>query len=163
MRRSFLLFIAFCLAVQAAAPASASDSDFRLMELRRKLREHPSGEEARRDRFSLAEQYFRQGMAREAAEVLKPIHSKNPGTNEELLASVYLLRCARAAGDEKAASALEKELQESLSSRQFVGTFRPEQVRQWNSPTGNHYVFREEVDRMEITLNEKAFYTIDLS
>ncbi len=33
----------------------------------------------------------------------------------------------------------------------------------WNSLLGNHYAFHEEVDRMEIMLNGKSFYTIRLA
>ena len=133
------------------------------MELRQSLREHPAGEEALHNRFAIGEYYFSQNMPVPAAESFGYLSSAEPKTSEELLAAVYLFRCARLMQDEKSAALLEKKLQEALSSRQFIATFHAARERDWRSPLGNHYSFREEVDRLEIQLNEKPFYTIGLS
>ena len=168
--RLFCLCSIVWLAVTAVAPVSANEAgegvsglDFKFMELRQRLREHPSGIQALHDRFALAEYYFQKGMPSLATETLRPFVSREPGNNEELLATVYLLRCAELMHDGEGFAAFEKTLQDALSSKQFVATFLASQTQTWRSRLGNRYVFREEVDRMEITLNDKPFYTIDLS
>lgn len=153
-----------------AAPASANDAevrgpslDFKFMQLRQHLRENPSGDSARHDHFAIGEYYFRQGMPKAAAESFRHIDPSYPRNQEELLAAVYLLRCASLTGDKEAAAERERALLEFLSSKQFIAAFGEAEVKQWVSPLGNRYTIREEVDRLEISLNGSPFHVIDLS
>ena len=172
IRIAFLIFFTLGAILACELPVHAGEAgesslgynpEFKFMELRQSLREHPTGAEALPNHFSIGEYYFSQKMLKLAAESFDRLRTAEPKRSEELLANIYLLLCARSMGDKKNTALIESELQESFSSRQFISIFRAAKDRGWTSPLGNRYVFHEEVDRLEIKLNDKPFYTIDLS
>lgn len=146
-----------------SANASDADLDFKFLELRRQWREDPNGPQSRHYLFAMGEYYFGAGMPSEAVEYFRAIDPEPSRSTEELLATVYLLRCAQASRDVKAAGELKIQLQEALSSKGFFEVFHTERGEVWQSLLGNRYDFTEEVDRLEIRLNDKPFYTINIS
>jgi hypothetical protein len=169
--RTVLLAMVFAAVLAAGSPVLAGDTgerwgagmDFKFMELRQQLRDHPTGDDALHNHFAIGEYYFSRNMPGPAAESFVHLSYAAPKSSEELLSAVYLVRCAFLMHNEKTVAHLKTNLQEALSSRQFVATFSPSREWDFRSPLGNHYHFREEVDRLEIQLNESPFYAINLS
>ena len=158
-------YLVVLLAFLTAGPASwaqesGADYDFKFMELQRQLREHPDHPDARQWTFAIGEYFFLEHNPAAAEQCFNRFKPQISRGTEDLLAVVYLLLSA---GDAKVASALAKELQETLSNKQFFAAFLTAKKQAWLSPLGNQFDLREEVDRLEIKLNGKPFYTIDLS
>lgn len=161
-------FTVITVVILLGSSASAEDAfdathDFKFMELQRDLRENPKGPRARENLFAIGEYYFQENNLKLATEYFRkfaPIKSNNA---EDLIATAYLARCADLAGDTEVTAELKKELEESLSSHSFFSSFNNNHVWSWRSPLGNRFDFREHVDRMEISINDKPFYTINLS
>ena len=158
-------YLLVLLAVLTASPASLAEEssasyDFKFMELRQQLREHPDHPDARHWIFAIGEYYFRQHDLAAAGQYFNRFKPQMGRNAEELLAAVYLLLSTE---DPKTASALTRKLQEALSDKPFFAAFHASKVQAWRSPLGNHFDLKEEVDRLEIKLNGKPFYTIDLS
>ncbi len=133
------------------------------MDLRRQLREHPDGPEARHYLFSIGEYYFEQDMPTAASDCFVRMEPEASRGTEDLLALVYLARCAQVLKNQKMLSFFDAKLQDALASRGFFALFNSARSGTWRSTFGNRFDFKEEVDRLEIRLNEKPFYAISLS
>ena len=170
--RSLRIFFVFMAAAAVTTglpfPAPASEeawdtrTDFKFLELQRELRDDPRGPHSRANLFAVGEYYFHENDPEQAAEHFRRFGPSDPQDPEDLVAMVYLVRCAVLAKDVETASALEKKLQDALSSKHFFVSFDEKHVQPWNSPLGNRFDFRESVDRLEILINGSPFYTINL-
>jgi hypothetical protein len=171
MRRALLALwitalatVGFSLSAPASEEAWDARTDFKFLELQRELREDPHGPRAHADMFAIAEYYFHENDLESAAGFFRRLDlSSDFQDPETLVATAYLARCASLAGDTGTAAALEKKLQEALSSKNFFASFDEKNVLSWTSPLGNRFDFRELVDRLEISINGSPFYTINLS
>ena len=164
----------FCLTAVAVmgffplpAPASeavfSASQDFKFLELQRDLRENPKGPSARQDLFAMGEYYFQENIPSQAADYFGQLKPSKLKKTEDLLAIVYLARCADRIGNASSVAALKKELEEALSSNFFFAAFDNQKAWSWKSPLGNRFDFSERVDRLEIFCNGNPFYVIDLA
>ena len=157
------LFLLLLVCPVSFAEERNTADEFKFMELRQQLRERPQDPKAHQWIFAMGEYYFKERSPETAAAYFKRLDPLISRGIEDLMASVYLLRCALSTGDNPTAQALTQKLQDSLSSRQFLAIFDSSRERAWQSPLGNRFKLTEKVDSLEIDLNGKPFYTIDLS
>jgi hypothetical protein len=165
LARASMLFILLS-AGAGVTPLFASETvpnHFRYMELERQLSETPGGPEARPNLFGVGEYFYAIGQKAAAAAYFKKMVPSPEEGPMDLVATVYLLLCARASGDHAAAAEFEESLKEALSSRRFIGIFKDSRSQTWRSPMENRYDLREEVDRLEVRVNGQALHTVELS
>lgn len=148
--------------VQAERYVAEGEIDFAFMEYRALLEEESEGPMAEEAMFAIGEYYFQQRNTAETKHSFSAFRQKSTEEIPTLLASVYLLQCARLSGDTETAHRLERHLKERLSSKELFLFFEENRAQEWTSPLGNRFGLREFVDRLEITLNGRPFYEITL-
>jgi len=147
---------------QAEQYVAEGEIDFAFMEFRALLQEDPDERLAQKATFAIGEYYFKQRSTREAKEAFKAFYKSATEEIPKLLATVYLLQCARFVKDMEAVQAFELRLKETLSSKKLFLAFEENRMQEWTSPLGNRFQLREFIDRLEISLNDTPFYDIHL-
>jgi|GEM_PF-1565306 len=147
---------------QAERYVTEGEIDFAFMEFRALLEEHPEDPSAREATFAIGEYYFKQHSVREAKGAFEKFSEESTEEIPKLIATAYLLQCARLSEDTSSVQALESHLKEILSSKKIFLAFEENHTQKWNSPLGNHFEVREFVDRMEILLNDVPFCSVSL-
>lgn len=170
-RKVFLVFHVLTLTAicffPVVAPAAEevfdAAGDFKFLELQRELRENPNGPRVRENLFAIGEYYFQENNPKLAADYFRRFGPSELKKTEDLVAKAYLTSCATKIGDTASAAILRKELEEALSAHSFFVSFNNTRFWSWKSPLNNRFDFHETVDHLEISLNGRLFYTINLS
>ncbi|MBI4436873.1 MAG: hypothetical protein HY590_05655 [Candidatus Omnitrophica bacterium] len=147
---------------QAQRHVAEGEIDFAFMEYQALVRDFPEDPLAKEATFAIGEYYFKQHNTREAKSTFEKFIQEPTEGIQDLLAYVYLLQCARFSEHITSAKLLEHRLKEMFSTTEVFLAFEENRTKEWISPLGNRFQLREFVDRMEITLNDTPFYTINL-
>ena len=147
---------------RAESYAAEGELDFAFMEYRALLQEGPEGPLAQKATFAIGEYYFKQRSTHEAKQAFEKFREASAEEVPKLLATVYLVQCARFLEDAAAVKAFDSYLKETISSKKLFLAFEENRMQEWTSPLGNRFQLREFLDRLEISLNDAPFYTISL-
>ena len=146
-----------------ARALAQSNIHFAFMEFRRLVREFRNEPVSREAEFAVGEYYYEVNDPADAVKTFYNFVEKPTGKPIDILALVYLLKTAEKMPDSNAVPKIEKHLKEALASRQILLIFDKQRQQKWESPFRNNFMFKEFVDRLEITRNGSPFYTIQIS
>ena len=146
----------------AQALSLKGEKDFAFMEFRDIWREYPDHPSGRLALFGAGEYAYSEKYLDQAGEYFRSFTKKSQGNPEDILAFAYLVKCAQAAGDEKAAAESTERLKNALASRGILLLFEESRVIRWVSPAGNRFQTKESVDKAEILCNEVPFLQVEL-